>query len=61
IVLGYFEYLEYSYDYMLNTSPDFLHKVLLDYSNRKYENDNQDLRNDYIDNFVNLALSRDFT
>lgn len=61
IELGYFEYLEFSYDYMLNYSPDFLNKVLLDYADGKYEKYNQYLNSEYIKNFVDLALSRDFT
>lgn len=58
---GYFEYLELSYDYMLLNSPDYLETVLLEYKNGKFSEKNEHLNTEYINNFVDSALKRDFT
>ena len=58
---GYFEYLENSYDYMLLNSPDYLKEALLDYKNGKFLETNKHLNTEFINEFVDSALKKDFT
>lgn len=62
IALGYFDYLEYTYDYMYRYAPDFLEDALHTYANGDYSKAlNRNIREAYIVQFAEDALQQDFS
>ena len=58
---GYFEFLEYSYEYMLKYDKDYLESFLKEYAKGKYNEDkNNNLNREYIIEFSKNALQHDF-
>ncbi len=61
ICLGYFDFLEYSYEYLLKYEPEFLREALERYSNGVYSNVQGNVKDEYITKFVTDMLLRDFS
>jgi len=58
---GYFEFLEYSYEYMLKYNKDYLESFLKEYANGKYNEDkNYNINREYIIEFSQNSLENDF-
>ncbi len=61
IDLGYFDYLEYSYDYLLKYNSEYLKNALTTFSYGNYNPKcSINIREDYIKEFAETALERDF-
>ena len=58
---GYFEFLEYSYEYMLKHDKNYLKSFLKEYASGKYDEDkNYNINSEYIIDFSKNALENDF-
>lgn len=62
ITLGYFDFLEDSYDYLYQYAPDFLEASLQQYASGEYNRAlNENIREEYIVQFAESALQHDFS